>query len=66
MPRTKTIGPDSLPLKDELLLLSRQIEMALAIDESQMKAMTYAEEMEHIAKYGHGALLVGDFVIKRR
>jgi hypothetical protein len=51
----------------ELQLLKRQLQSAIEIEQSQqMKQMTEKEVREHVEKYGHGAFLIGDFVIKRR
>lgn len=51
---------------EDLKRLQTQIQSALSIPDESMRALKYSEMIWHAAKYGHGAVCVGGFVIKRR
>lgn len=50
-----------------LNLLKSQIEMAIRMIESgHIVLLTETERLEHVSRFGEGAVAIGDFVIRER
>jgi hypothetical protein len=52
---------------DELKKLQRQLEVAIGmVERGDLKPMSEQERIEHASRFGVGAFIIGDFVIRRK